>query len=185
MIGYIMQYQNLDGQGIRATKNASTVRKNLRDLKPLCYQLYYGQYYRMSDDSIKVVNVNKSVDVFTEFKYSNAVKNDRLIEVIGYLATADDKSFASVHRNLGLDYRECERIYYKFNEIRLLNKFDPMSTTFEDLDPMKVAMWQKYKLSSYWYLYQKSDCVKEKFEKAGVNYDELNDSVCSNGDDYE
>lgn len=67
------------------------------------------------------------------------------------------------------------RMYYKLRELDLLAEFDPTKREYA-LDFQKIELWKKYRCSRFWKKYYDSDCVREKFAKLGINFDELDEN---------
>lgn len=67
---------------------------------------------------------------------------------------------------------QIDGFYHQMDKLKLLNIFD-IENGILDINWENVGLWEKYEHSPNWYIYYKSDCIKEKYSKMGLNYDEM------------
>lgn len=71
---------------------------------------------------------------------------------------------------------QLEGFFHQMQDMRLLIDFDMTKDHFR-VNWENVGLWEKYTFSPNWYIYYKSDCIKEKYSKMGLNYDEMDDDM--------
>lgn len=144
----------------------------LTALAPICFQVCKGQFHKTKYGKYEVDIITNYFDP-SEFPHERLkVKTQKLKDIGDEIKLRNDSSYEFVKSMFKLSDYDLDRVYYSFNELGLLEKFDPMLKQF-NINWDNFELWKKYKCSRFWRNYYESDKTKTKFVKMGINYDEL------------